>query len=73
MRIYASLLIIYPQRMTRFCSNLFLDARKSFQEQEKKRIEAVISYVSIMFFCLIISELIGYLGSKDCKGVQVLP
>ena len=50
MRLYAHLLIIYPQRMTRFCANIFLDPRKSFQEQEKKRVEAVISYVSIVFF-----------------------
>ena len=50
MRLYAPLLIIYPQRMTRFCANIFLDPRKSFQEQEKKRVEAVISYVSIVFF-----------------------
>lgn len=48
--------MIHTQRMTRFCANVFLDPRKSFQEQEKKRIEAVISYVSPAFFRLTISE-----------------
>ena len=48
--------MFYPQRMTWFCSNIFLDPHKSFQEQEKKRVETVISYVSPAFFHLMISE-----------------